>query len=111
MSIAKKCDRCGALYEPYGSNHPVECNGFCSSYIGPAGGVWNHKTIDLCPECMAEFRMLTDEPKAQVFVIDQIIEAVNTCINHDSLTSECIRKELSNQRASWMPDVKGDTQE
>lgn len=44
MSIAKKCDRCGALYEPYGSNHPVECNGFCSSYIGPAGEPTEKKT-------------------------------------------------------------------
>lgn len=55
--------------------------------------------------------MLTDSPRAQVFVIDQIIEAVNTCINRDTLTSESIRKELSNQRASCMPDVKGGAQE
>lgn len=110
MSIAKKCDRCGALYECYGENKG-ECNGFCTSYISPAGGVWNHKTIDLCPDCMAEFKMLTDEPRAQVFVIDQIIEAVNTCINHNTLTSESIRKELSSQRATWMPDIKGGAQE
>lgn len=33
MSIAKKCDRCGALYEPYGDNNHTECNGICTSYI------------------------------------------------------------------------------
>lgn len=110
MSIAKKCDRCGALYEPYGAKYE-EGNGFCPAFISPEGAVWTDKSVDLCPECMAELRMLTDSPRTQVFVIDQIIEAVNTCINRDTLTSESIRKELSNQRASCMPDVKGGAQE
>lgn len=111
MSIAKKCDRCGALYECYGKKSLGDCNGFRPAFISPEGDVHVSKTMDLCPECMAEFRMLTDSPKAQVFVIDQIIEAVNTCINHNTLTSENIRIELSNQRSSWMPDVKGGAQE
>lgn len=87
-----------------------DCNGFRPAFISPEGDVHVSKPMDLCPECMAELRMLTDSPRAQVFVIDQIIEAVNTCINRDTLTSESIRKELSNQRASCMPDVKGGTQ-
>lgn len=56
MSIAKKCDRCGTLYEFYGDNKPDKINGISPLYIGPTGGTWNHGLFDLCPACMEEFK-------------------------------------------------------
>lgn len=98
MSIAKKCDRCGTLYEPYGGNRPIECNGFCTSYIGPTGDVVNHKVIDLCPECIGEFQRLTDIPTAKVFSLDEIIEVINDCVNDGTRNEETIINKLYNQR-------------
>ena len=43
--VARKCDRCGALYERYGKNRPalqVHLNRY-----PVAKGLW----YDLCPEC------------------------------------------------------------
>lgn len=98
MSIAKKCDRCGALYEPYGNNNPAECNGICTSYIGPTGGLWTHKIIDLCPECMVEFHRLIDVPTAKVFTLEEIIEVIKDCVNDGTRNEKNITNKLYNQR-------------
>lgn len=53
MAKARKCDRCGAYYDPYEmrmGTHPVDYV-YCghNDYCGGSG-----KSIDLCPNCMSE---------------------------------------------------------
>lgn len=43
MSLAKKCDRCGKLYEPYSTGE------------NSIRLIRNYKILDLCPECMKAF--------------------------------------------------------
>lgn len=45
MAIARKCDRCGKLYEYYPQGNRVRYNGVQRIY----------KHIDFCPECMSAF--------------------------------------------------------
>lgn len=97
MSIAKKCDRCGALYEPYGAKYE-EGNGFCPAFISPEGAVWTDKSVDLCPECMGEFRRLTDIPTAKVFTLEEIIEVIKDCVNDGTRNEKAITNKLYNQR-------------
>lgn len=54
MALAKKCDRCGVLYEPYNG-----VNGISFECISAYGDVdKTEKTIDLCPECMTKIRSI-----------------------------------------------------
>ena len=52
MSIARKCDRCGKLYEDY-DGCEVQEGGHRYNKLELLRG-WNDacKTYDLCPECM-----------------------------------------------------------
>lgn len=57
MALAKKCDRCGKLYEHY----PMVEVGFCYNAVGlyhvNSNGTVNkaYKLKDLCPECMTAY--------------------------------------------------------
>lgn len=56
MAFAKKCDRCGKLYEPYPTGNKVENNALMRIAKDPDGCIRHKdKSLDLCPECMAEF--------------------------------------------------------
>lgn len=58
MAIARKCDRCGKLYEKYDD---VECNGMEVNRVLLSNGIVNKEAYDLCPECCLEFvRWLVD---------------------------------------------------
>lgn len=46
---ARKCDRCGAYYDPY--NKSKRANGFMFLNIVDQA-YETHKPIDLCPSCM-----------------------------------------------------------
>lgn len=49
MALAKKCDRCGVLYEHYKS-----LNGISLERYGHKGDfICTEKKFDLCPDCMA----------------------------------------------------------
>lgn len=52
MAAARKCDRCGKLYEPYNlrndSNH---INGLIFVNVDEQRKYYNHGVIDLCPDC------------------------------------------------------------
>lgn len=51
--LAKKCDRCGCLYENYNKkNDSKNPNGFHLLNIDEFGNSFSHKTIDLCQCCM-----------------------------------------------------------
>lgn len=56
MALAKKCDRCGKLYEHYSKGNKVEYNGVQRISLADNGGVvMLSREMDLCPECMAAF--------------------------------------------------------
>ena len=52
---AKKCDRCGILYERYNEkNDGKKPNGFLFLNLDENGRYFSHKGYDLCPKCMDE---------------------------------------------------------
>ena len=58
MALAKKCDRCGKLYEHYPMVNKTEWNAIRKIQRNPVGDTVNSAytpAIDLCPECMNEF--------------------------------------------------------
>ena len=56
MALAKKCDRCGKLYEYYPAGSKVEFNGVRRVKIRPDGAQSDcSSNIDFCPECMSAF--------------------------------------------------------
>lgn len=56
MSIAKKCDRCGRLYEQYNyKNDTKKINGLMTLNIDSGQHYFSHGPYDLCPECGKEF--------------------------------------------------------
>ena len=60
MALAKKCDRCGKLYEHYPMGNTPKCNAIIKFQRNSAGETINGccgSKYDLCPECMADFEM------------------------------------------------------
>ena len=56
MAAAKKCDRCGKLYEPYNiKNDAKNFNGINTVNLDASGRYYGHKPMDLCPECKDSF--------------------------------------------------------
>lgn len=62
MSLAKKCDRCGKLYEHYptddnlGNGEPH--NGIKKVYVDIKNAVLAaSRPMDLCPECLRNFNL------------------------------------------------------
>lgn len=56
MAMAKKCDRCGKLYEHYPKGKLIRNNAIrrlCKNEYG--GIIFQDNTIDLCEKCMSEF--------------------------------------------------------
>ena len=57
MSIAKKCDRCGKMYEQYNMKDSEENpNGIRLLNIDGRQQCFSHKLIDLCPDCMKQLQ-------------------------------------------------------
>ena len=51
--LAKKCDKCGCLYENYNSRKDEKKpNGFRFANMDEWGQNFSHSTKDLCPKCM-----------------------------------------------------------
>lgn len=58
MAMAKKCDRCGKLYEHYPKGNKSQSNAIRKIQRDAFGGIANtiqNSVIDLCQECMDEF--------------------------------------------------------
>lgn len=58
MAMAKKCDRCGKLYEHYPKGNKAQSNAIRKIQRDALGGTVNAYSewvMDLCPECMNEF--------------------------------------------------------
>lgn len=65
MTLAKKCDRCGKLYEPKDINvHGAIVNGLGLIIRGARNdNVINQRLFDLCPECLVSLAgWLKNEP-------------------------------------------------
>lgn len=57
MSIAKKCDVCGKLYEPYNTSYTEgNPNGIMFLNIDNTQKYFSHKAIDCCPNCMSRLQ-------------------------------------------------------
>lgn len=57
MARARKCDRCGKLYETYNTkNDEKKINGLMTLNIDDDRRYYSHGIMDLCPECMEEFQ-------------------------------------------------------
>lgn len=56
MACAKKCDRCGKLYEEYNSkNDEKNPNGIMVLNLDYKRKYYSHTAMDLCPDCMKGF--------------------------------------------------------
>ena len=58
MAMARKCDRCGKLYEHYPKGNKSQSNAIRKIQRDALGGTmnaYNEWVMDLCPECMDEF--------------------------------------------------------
>ena len=56
MALAKKCDRCGNLYEHYQKSKLAPNNAIRRVYKNEFGNISSQDdTIDLCEKCMSEF--------------------------------------------------------
>ena len=64
MACAKKCDRCGKLYEQYNSkNDRKNPNGIMVLNLDSQRRYFTHNALDLCPDCMKEFQDWMKEVK------------------------------------------------
>lgn len=55
MAIARKCDRCGKLYEYYPKGNKIQSNGVQRIYREKSGCLRYEESLDFCPECMNAF--------------------------------------------------------
>lgn len=63
MAYAKKCDRCGKLYEQYNSkNDRKNPNGTMILNLDVQRKYYSHGAMDLCPDCMKEFQAWLEKP-------------------------------------------------
>lgn len=66
MSIARKCDMCGKLYEEYNTEKDEKNpNGIMFLNIVTPGSYFKHGEIDCCPECMAAIKGMFNSQKAE----------------------------------------------
>ena len=55
MALAKKCDRCGKLYDGYdGSKDKRSTNAIALLDRDEYGKHYTRDCVDLCPECLSE---------------------------------------------------------
>ena len=55
MAIARKCDRCGKLYEYYPEGNKIRYNGVQRIFKLINGGYDMDNPLDFCPKCMSAF--------------------------------------------------------
>lgn len=56
MALAKKCDRCGKLYEHYPKGNKTQYNAIKRVYKSHScTSIQEDYSLDLCPECMSKF--------------------------------------------------------
>lgn len=64
MACARKCDRCGKLYEEYNlKNDEKNPNGIMVLNLDYQRKYYPHDAMDLCPDCMRKFQDWIKEVK------------------------------------------------
>lgn len=64
MACAKKCDRCGKLYEQYNFDRDEKnTNGIMTLNLDYQRHFYSHTVLDLCPDCMKGFQDWLKEVK------------------------------------------------
>ncbi len=79
MAVAKKCDRCGELYEYYGrenvDDYKNKQNSVMICNIDESGDkYYNNGLKDLCPNCLRSFKTWWDDHKHTKATVDSIIK-------------------------------------
>ena len=67
--LARKCDRCGKLYEEYAKEYKgayKKINGVDLVKNNVNGGRITYNTYDLCPACMESLILFIADPDAEV---------------------------------------------
>lgn len=69
MAIAKKCDRCGKLYDAYDGiqvfNNSEKANGVLLIDRGLDRNYWSRKSYDLCVDCMRKLEAFIKNEEEQ----------------------------------------------
>ena len=70
MALAKKCDRCGKLYEEYNTKEDCKkINGIALLNIDCHEKYYLHGPIDLCPDCKDSFKeWLANKNKDDIYI-------------------------------------------
>lgn len=65
MAYARKCDRCGKLYEPKSINFKKSCrvNSIRIAERGYDNSVASGQIFDLCPDCLEGFKNWFNEER------------------------------------------------
>ena len=65
--IAKKCDICGILYEPYHYKNIdiLNPNGFTFITVDNNQTYYNHVATDCCPDCMSKIKRFIYDLKGE----------------------------------------------
>ena len=86
MACAKKCDRCGKLYEEYNiEDDKKNPNGIMVLNLDSQRRYFTHNVMDLCPDCMKEFQDWLREVKQ----MERLTERYKDPIANTVLIKEC----------------------
>ena len=77
MACAKKCDRCGKLYEQYNSkNDRKNPNGIMVLNLDSQRRYFAHNALDLCPDCMKGFQDWFGEVKQMERLTERVYDGL-----------------------------------
>lgn len=101
MSIIKKCDVCGSVYEPYNDEDDRNnTNGFMFLNIDTYQNYYRHKPIDLCPECMCNMKLIIDVVKKKSKMLDSE-KSCESCMFEKVNENDWVCSDCSGQ--NWFP--------
>lgn len=121
MACAKKCDRCGKLYEQYNSkNDRKNPNGIMVLNLDSQRRYFAHNVLDLCPDCMKGFQDWFGEVKQmERLTLEEAIKYIkevvcknrknkekNTIVIPNSFISSADCAEKYEQVAKWLKELK-----
>ena len=92
MACAKKCDRCGKLYEEYNSkNNEKNPNGIMVLNLDYKRQYYSHTVMDLCQDCMKGFHDWMKEVKQmERLTLDDMIKALK-CVASQDTEGDCYK--------------------
>ena len=102
MACAKKCDRCGKLYEQYNSkNDRKNPNGIMVLNLDSQRRYFTHNALDLCPDCMKGFQDWFGEVKQmERLTLENAINRSRKLAERHRWNSENTKLETSDENAN-----------